>query len=432
MSWDFATEPEYAEKLAWVDTFVRDEVEPLDLVLGNPYDKSNSTTNAIVVPLQERVRDAGLWAAHLQPEHGGQGYGQVRLALLNELLGRSRWAPSIFGCQAPDSGNGEILARFGTDEQQDRYLTPLLRGEISSCYSMTEPQGGADPELFTASAVNSGSEWVLNGEKWFSSNARYSSFYIVMARTRTDAPAHRAMSMFLVPSDTRGVEIVRNVALGGEPGGGGTHGYVRYTDVRVPLDHLLGSEGDGFAIAQARLGGGRIHHAMRTIAQVHKAFDMMCERAVSRKTRNGTLGSLGVIQEQIADSWIQMEQFRLLVLRTAWLIDQHDDYKRVRKDISAVKVVMPHVLHDVVRRAMHLHGALGLSDEMPFFEMLMDAEVMGMADGPTEVHRSVVARQILHDYEPNPELFPSGHLLARRAAAEERYRALLEHQVAAL
>ena len=349
--WDFETDADYQVKLDWVDTFLREEVEPLDLVLGNPYDKTDMQAMAMLRPLQQQVKDEGLWAAHLGPELGGQGFGQLKLALLNELLGRSRFAPSVFGCQAPDSGNAEILAHYGTEEQKAKYLQPLLDGLISSCYSMTEPHAGADPTLFTTRAERDGDEWVINGEKWFSSNARFASFYIVMVVTNPDVSAYQGMSMFIVPAETPGVEIVRNVGVGGEPDGHGTHGYVRYTNVRVPSDHLLGGEGQAFVIAQTRLGGGRIHHAMRTIAQVRQAFDMMCERALSRQTREGPLASLGVVQEQIADSWIEIEQFRLLVLRTAWLIDRHQDYKRVRKDIAAVKVAMPKVYHDVVQRA---------------------------------------------------------------------------------
>jgi acyl-CoA dehydrogenase len=429
MAWDFTTDADYQQQLDWVDEFVREEVEPLDLVLGDPYDKSDLKALEIVRPLQQQVRDRGLWAAHLGPELGGQGYGQLTLALLNEILGRSRWAPSVFGCQAPDSGNAEILAHYGTEEQKAKYLQPLLDGLISSCYSMTEPHAGADPTLFTTRAVQDGDEWVINGEKWFSSNARFASFYIVMAVTDPDVSAYQGMSMFVVPAETEGIEIVRDVGIGMEPEGHGTHGYIRYTDVRVPADHLLGGEGQAFAIAQTRLGGGRIHHAMRTIAQVRKAFDMMCERALSRQTRTGPLASLGVVQEQIADSWIEIEQFRLLVLRTAWLIDEHQDYLRVRKDIAAVKVAMPKVYHDVVQRAMHLHGALGISNEMPFTGMMVAAEVMAIADGPTEVHKITVARQVLREHSAVDTLFPSGHLPTRREAARQKLASVLEHEV---
>lgn len=430
--WDFETEPDYQEKLDWADAFVRDEVEPLDHVLGSPFDKSNPRVIELIRPLQQQVKDQALWACHLGPELGGPGYGQVKLALLNEILGRSGWAPTIFGCQAPDSGNAEILAHYGTDEQKSRYLEPLLENHISSCYSMTEPHAGADPTLFTTRAELDGDEWVINGEKWFSSNAKYSSFLIVMAVTNPDVSAYQGMSMFIVPADTPGIEFVRNVGLGTESEEHASHAYLRYNDVRVPADHVLGGEGQAFAIAQTRLGGGRIHHAMRTIATLKKAFDLMCERALSRDVRGGNLASLGVTQEKIADSWIEIEQFRLLVLRTAWLIDKHNDYRRVRKDISAIKAAMPKVLHDVVQRSMHLHGSLGVSNEMPFSSWMLAAEVMGLADGPTENHKVVLARQLLKGYEPHDGLFPRGHLPAVRAAAREKLADFLEHEASNL
>ena len=429
MAWDFETDPDFQTQLDWVDTFVREEVEPLDYVFGSPYDKSDERAMQVLRPLQQQVRDRKLWAAHLGPDLGGQGYGQVKLALLNELLGRSGWAPSVFGCQAPDSGNAEILAHYGTEEQKGKYLQPLLDGLISSCYSMTEPHAGADPTLFTTRAERDGDMWVINGEKWFSSSARYASFFIVMAVTNPDVSAYKGMSMFIVPAETPGVEIVRNVGVGGEPEGHGSHAYMRYTDVRVPVDHLLGGEGNAFVIAQTRLGGGRIHHAMRTIAQLRKAFDLMCERAVSRQTRTGPLASLQMTQEKVADSWIEIEQFRLLVLRTAWLIDKHKDYKMVRKDIAAVKVAMPKVYHDVAQRAMQLHGALGISNEMPFSGMMNAAQVMAIADGPTEVHKITLATQLLKQYSPVEGLWPSGHIPGLRDAAKAKYADLIEHTV---
>src|SRR6201993_4843044 len=370
--WDFETDPEYQTKLDWVEEFMVNELEP--------YDKKNAEMMAILRPLQQQVKDQGLWAAHLEPELGGQGYGQVKLALLNEILGRSRWAPSVFGSQAPDSGNAEILALFGTAEQKARYLQPLLDGEISSCYSMTEPQGGSDPGLFVTRAERDGDTWVINGEKWFSSNAKHATFYIVMAVTNPEARTRDKMSLFIVPAETPGIEIIRNVGVGTDSHA--AHGYVRYADVRVPADHILGGEGQAFAIAQTRLGGGRIHHAMRSIALARRAFDMMCERAVSRQTRMGPLSNFQMTQEKIADSWIQIEQFRLLVLRTAWLIDKHHDYQKVRRDIAAVKVAMPTVLHDVVQRALHLHGSLGLSDEMPFMHWVTESYFLALAAGP--------------------------------------------------
>jgi acyl-CoA dehydrogenase len=432
MAWDFETDPEFQEKLDWVDSFLTEEVEPLDYVLGDPYDKSDERALRIIRPLQQQVREQHLWACHLGPELGGEGYGQLKLALLNELLGRSHWAPSVFGCQAPDSGNAEILAHYGTEEQKAKYLQPLLDGSISSCYSMTEPHAGADPTLFVTRGERDGDQWVINGEKWFSSNARYASFFIVMAVTNPEISAYQGMSMFIVPADTPGVEIVRNVGLGTESEDHASHAYMRYTDVRVPLDHVLGGEGQAFVIAQTRLGGGRIHHAMRTIAMLRQAFDMMCERALSRETAKGPLASMQMTQEKIADSWIEIEQFRLLVLRTAWLIDKYNDYKRVRKDIAAIKVAMPKVLHDVVQRAMHLHGALGISNEMPFARMMIGAEVMGVADGPTEVHKITLARQVLKGYQPVEGLWPSAHLPSKRAAARARLADRLELEAAEL
>ena len=218
MAWDFETEPEFQEKLDWVDTFVREEVEPLDLLWPHEqYVPLNETRRKVVDPLKEEVRRRDLWATHLGPELGGQGYGQLKLALLNEILGRSQWAPIVFGCQAPDTGNAEIIAHYGTPEQKERYLRPLLDGEIFSCYSMTEPHAGADPTMFKTRAVKDGDEWVINGWKFFSSNAKTASFLIVMAVTDPDVSAYQGMSMFLVPTDTPGVNIERNVGLYGEP-----------------------------------------------------------------------------------------------------------------------------------------------------------------------------------------------------------------------
>jgi acyl-CoA dehydrogenase len=427
VAWDFETDRDFQGELDWLDTFVRDEVEPLDVVLGDPADKADQRAASVVRPLQQRVKDRGLWACHLGPELGGPGYGQLKLALMNEILGRSRWAPTIFGCQAPDSGNAEILAHFGNPAQKEQFLRPLLAGDISSCYAMTEPHAGADPTLFRTRAVRDGDEWVITGDKWFASNASVAAFFIVMAVTNPEVGPHQGMSMFLVPAGTPGLEFVRDIHVEGEQHS--SHSYLRFQNMRVPAENLLGDEGAAFAIAQTRLGGGRIHHAMRTIALVRQAFDMMCERAVSRQTRAGTLSSFQITQEKIADSWIEMEQFRLLVLRTAWLIDKHQDYRTVRKDIAAVKVAMPKVLHDVAQRALHLHGALGVSDEMPFAAMLLGSEVMGLADGPTEVHKITLARELLRGRLPAPGLFPTAHLPTRRAEARARYAELLEHAV---
>jgi acyl-CoA dehydrogenase len=429
MAWDFETEPEFQMHLEWIDRFVRDEVEPLDLVLGDPYDVTDERMLSLTRPLMERVKERGLWACHLGPDLGGQGFGQLKLALMNEILGRSRFAPRIFGCQAPDSGNAEILAHYGSAQQQQRYLKPLLDGDIVSCYSMTEPHAGADPTLFKTRAVRDGDDYVIDGEKWFSSNAKHASFLIVMAVTDPDVSPYQGMSMFIVPKQTPGVKILRNVGLLGDRQGEGHHAWIKYEGVRVPADHLLGKPGSAFAIAQTRLGGGRIHHAMRTVATIRKAFDMMCRRALSRHTQGELLAEKQMVQEAIADSWIEIEQFRLLVLRTAWLIDRHKDYRKVRKDIAAVKVAMPKVLHDVCYRAMHLHGALGVSNELPLAGMWMGAAALGIADGPTEVHKVTVARQVLREYEGYEGVFPPEHIPTKRAALRSRFAELLEQEL---
>ncbi|MFD3811856.1 acyl-CoA dehydrogenase family protein [Rhodococcus sp. NPDC058639] len=430
MAWDFETDPEYQEKLDWADAFVRNEVEPLDLVWEHQqFVPLDGLRRKAIDPLKEQVRQQGLWATHLGPELGGQGYGQLRLALLNEILGRSSWAPIVFGCQAPDTGNAEIIAHYGTPEQKARYLQPLLDGEIFSSYSMTEPQGGADPAQFRTRAVRDGDDWVINGWKYFSSNARTAAFLIVMVVTDPDVPVHKGTSMFLVPTDTPGVEIVRNVGLYGEPMNDGTHALIHYNDVRVPHEALLGAEGQAFAAAQTRLGGGRIHHAMRTIGLAQKAVDMMCERVLSRETAGSRLADKQTVQGYIADSYAQLAQFRLFVLNTAWKIDKYNDYKKVRKDIATAKIVMPTVLHDIAWRAMQVHGALGVTNEMPFFRMIHGAAVMGLADGPTEVHKTTVAKQVLRDYEPTHDMWPSEWIPKKQEAARAKLADYLELEV---
>jgi acyl-CoA dehydrogenase len=430
MAWDFSTEPEFQAQLDWMDEFVRDEVEPVDALWGDrAYVPLDDTLRRIVDPLKQRVREHGLWACHLGPDLGGQGYGQLKLALMNEILGRSSWGPIVFGTQAPDTGNAEILAHYGTDDQKKKYLQPLLDGEIFSCYSMTEPQGGSDPSLFRTRAVRDGDEWVIRGEKFFSSNVSSAAFIIVMVITDPDVPVYQGSSMILVPTDTPGLEVIRYLGTGGEPLGTGMHAYLRYDDVRVPAENLLGGEGQGFVIAQTRLGGGRIHHAMRTVGVCQAAFDMLCERALSRETQGSLLGDKQFVQGYIADSYAQLVQFRLFVLYTAWEIDEYQDYQKVRKDIATAKVVMPTVLHDIAWRAMQVHGALGTSNEMPFNGMIHGAASMGLADGPTEVHKVTIARQLLRDYKPSDDLWPTEHIPKKLEAAKAKYAEYLEHEV---
>ena len=422
---DFSLEPEFEAKLDWIRNFVREEVEPLDAIFdystNAPYDVTNAGAMAILKKLQAEVRAQGLWAPHLDPELGGQGFGQAKLCFINEILGRSNWAPRVFGAQAPDSGNSEILARFGTPEQKQRFLKPLLDGDIISCYSMTEPDGGSDPTNFGTRAVKDGGDWVINGEKWFSSNAKYAAFLITPVITHPDAEPHKRMTMFLVPRDTPGLKFRRNVGLWGEKGERATHGFMHYDNVRLPETAVLGEAGAGFKVAQSRLGGGRIHHAMRTVGLCQKALEMACERAVSRKTRGGMISDLGVVQDQIGGWWAKLQQFRLLVLHTAWLYDQGEARQRdAYIQTAAVKVMTAEVSEEIIWGAAHLHGSLGASNEMRFGQMIGAAFRMGIVDGPTELHRATLGRQILKRTRPAPGRFPSDHLppLLERAYAK--------------
>jgi len=422
--WDFSTEPEFQEQLDWMDAFVREQVEPLDVLFGGlTFQSVDEPLRSLIDGLKAQVRARGLWACHLGPELGGQGFGQLRLALMNEVLGRSSWAPIVFGCAAPDTGNAEIIAHYGTPEQKDRWLRPLLEGEVFSCYSMTEPHGGSDPTMIRTSAVRDGDEWVITGEKFFSSNLRSSSFVIVMAVTDPDVSPYRGMSMFLVPSDTPGIEVLANIGLGDEPWGEGMHAHVRYDGVRVPAENLLGGEGQAFVVAQTRLGGGRIHHAMRSVAMARRHLDAMCERALSRETKGESLARKQLVQAAVADSWIQLQSFRLMVLHTAWLIDQSSTAE-ARRQIAACKVLAAEVLADIVRRAQHLHGALGVSNLMRFPSDL--AAVMGVVDGPTEVHRVTVARSVLADHGSAPDAWPTEFVPRRVVRARRRFDEMVD------
>jgi acyl-CoA dehydrogenase len=425
---DFSIDPEFQEQLDWIRAFVKENVESLDLAFQgeeSTYDKSGLFYEEAIRPLQQKVKDRGLWSCHLTPEYGGQGYGQVRLAYMNEILGRSQFAPTVFGTQAPDSGNAEIIAHYGTDEQKAKYLQPLLDGHISSCYSMTEPQGGADPGVFRCRAVRDGDEWVIDGEKWFSSSLRYASFLVVMCVTDPDVSIHKGASMFLVPTDTPGIEVVRHVGVGQEPEGHGSHAYVRYNSVRVPAENLLGGEGQAFNVAQTRLGGGRLHHAMRTVGAVGRCLDMLCERALSRTTQGELLAKKQMTQEKVADAWMDLHSFRLQVLYAAWKVDQVGGHA-ARREIAAVKVATPQVYREAVLRTMQLHGAVGVSNEMPLANMLMASVTMGIADGPTEVHKITVARDVLKEHSGVEGMWPSEHLIERRAEARAQHADLLE------
>jgi acyl-CoA dehydrogenase len=429
MAWDFSTEPEFEEKLRWMREFVREEVFPLEVL-----DTDEATFMRVVRSLQAEVKRQGLWAAHLPPELGGQGFGQVRLGLMHEIDGMSPWAPIVFGNQAPDSGNSEVLAHFGTAEQKERWLYPLLEGRLRSGFSMTEPMhAGSDPVQMSTRAVLEGDEWVINGHKWFTTNGMVADFLIVMAVTDPEAAPYERASMFLVPTDTKGLKRLRNIpTMAGEHERFGRgHSEIIYEDVRVPRDHIIGRPGQGFHIAQIRLGPGRIHHCMRWLGQARRAFDMLCERSLQREAFGGPLASKQTVQNWIADSAAEMQAARLMTLHAAWLIDRHGA-PAARREISLIKFYGAKVLHDVIDRAIQIHGSLGYSGDLPLEEMYRHARAARLYDGPDEVHRQTVARLYLKDYQRPAGIWPREHVPSRREAAHRKFAALLEEATANL
>jgi acyl-CoA dehydrogenase len=427
VSWDFATEPEFEAKLQWMRTFVRENVWPLETLAG---ELGWEGLRRAAKPLQEEVKEQGLWAAHLDPELGGQGFGQVKLGLMHEVLGSSPIAPLMFGNAAPDSGNSEILALAGTTEQKERYLYPLLAGDLKSAFSMTEPDtAGSDPTLLATRAVRDGDEWVINGHKWFSSNGSIADFLIVMVVTDPDARPHQRASMLIIDADAPGVRIVRDVATMEHPyesfGRYGNHAEILYQDVRVPADALLGAEGAGFLIAQQRLYPGRIHHCMRWLGVARRAFDMLCERSLYRYAHGSVLGKHETVQNWIADSEAEMHAARLMTLHAAWKMDI-EGVAAARKEIAMIKFYGANVLHDVIDRALQAHGGLGYSTDLPLEAMYRFARAARIYDGPDEVHRASVARQVLRGYEAPADGVPSEFIPARRQAARERFAGLLE------
>src|ERR1700752_220051 len=356
MAWDFSTEPEFQTKLDWVKEFCEEKVEPLDHVFPHAVRVPDPSVKAYVRELQQEVKDQGLWAIFLDEELGGPGFGQLKLGLLNEVIGRYPAAPQMFGAAAPDTGNMEMPAAYGTEEQKKRWLEPLLNQDMFSAYSMTEPQGGSDPNLFKTYALRDGGEWVINGEKWFTSAGRVADILFVMCTN----------GMFVVPRTTPGVEIIP------EPR---NHNHIIYRDVRVPFDHLLGPEDGAKVLAQRRLGGGRIHHAMRAIAQCKRAFDMMCERSLSRQSHGKVIADHQMVQSAIADSYAEINMLRLMVLWTAWTID-NSSTQEARTQIAACKYTCARVLREVSYRAIHILCSLGTTNLTPLRDMFNCAPTM--------------------------------------------------------
>jgi acyl-CoA dehydrogenase len=347
--------------------------------------------------LRGRAREAGLWAPHVPPEAGGTGLGFLYYACLNEEIGRSTYAQLVFGCQAPDAGNAEILHLFGTEDQKARFLRPLVAGEARSFFAMTEPEvAGSDPTLLRARAVRDAEEWVLDGHKWFSSGADGAAFAIVFAITDPAAEPHRRGTMLLVPADAPGVDVVRPVPVLGHVGRGwSTHCEVRFTGVRVPVENTLGGEGEAFRLAQKRLGPGRIHHVMRWLGQMQRAFELMCRYANEREAFGGPLADKQTVQNWVADSAAEIQACRLLTMDAARKIDQGSE---ARVEVSLLKVYAARVLCEVIDRAVQVHGARGLTDETPLARMALNARAARIYDGPDEVHRMTAARRILRSF----------------------------------
>jgi acyl-CoA dehydrogenase len=398
---DFAYSPKVEALRERLNAFMEAFVYPSEVVYeeqmrssGNPH-----AHPPVIEDLKKEARSQGLWNLFLPAE---SGLTVSEYAPLAEITGRSpSLAPEALNCSAPDTGNMEILHMFGTEEQKQRWLGPLLEGEIRSCFSMTEPDvASSDATNIRTTIERDGGEYVISGRKWFSSGAASDrcQVAIVMGVTDPGADPHHRQSMVLVPFDTRGVTVERQPTVFGYQDRGG-HPVVHFDRVRVPVSNLLGEEGGGFAIAQARLGPGRIHHCMRAIGAAERCFELMCSRAKGRVAFGKTLADQGVIQEWIADARMKIEQARLLVLKTAWLIDRHGA-KGARVEISAIKVVAPEVLTFVADRAMQVFGAAGFTDDFPIAGMWSMGRWLQVADGPDEVHRRAVARAELARFEP--------------------------------
>jgi acyl-CoA dehydrogenase len=353
-----------------------------------------------LLALRDRVRELGLFAPHLPRAWGGAGLTLPELAEVGEILGWSPLGHYLCNCQAPDAGNMELLLRHGSAEQQRRWLGPLARGELRSCFGMSEPElAGSNPVRLATTARRDGEGYVLDGHKWFTSGADGAAFCIVMAVTDPGAAPHRRASMLLVPSDTPGFELVRNLPVMGEPGSGwASHGELRLRGARVPASHRIGEEGAGFALAQERLGPGRIHHCMRWIGICERAFDLMCRRAVTRELAPGeALASRQLVQAWVAESRAEIDASRLLVLRTAERIERAGA-AAARDDISLIKFHVAGVLQRVLDRALQTHGAAGLVDDTPLAWWWRHERGARIYDGPDEVHKTAVARRILAAY----------------------------------
>lgn len=398
---DFSISEEMTYLLGTVEDFVEREIIPLE---EGFLSKGFSAVEPAVESARQKVKEMGLWAPQIPRELGGLGLSLLEHGLLSEVLGKSPLGHYVFGCQAPDAGNIEILHKYGTEHQKRTYLEPLAAGKIRSCFSMTEPGApGSNPTQLFCKAESEGDDYVITGRKWFTSAADGASFAIVMAITNPDAPPHLRASQIIVPTDTPGFERVRNISIMGKAGDGwASHAEIAYNGCRVPKSNRLGSEGKGFLIAQERLGPGRIHHCMRWLGIAERAFSLMCARAASRKIDDGeVLGQKGIIQAWIAESRAAINAARLTVLETAWKIDRYS-FAEVKESISLIKFYVASVMLGVVDKAIQVHGALGITDDTVLSFFYAHERGARIYDGPDEVHKISAARQILKRYLPRP------------------------------
>jgi acyl-CoA dehydrogenase len=355
-----------------------------------------TATTQLWADLFNRVKKSGLWAPHLPEEYGGMGIGFLKLAYMNEILAWSPFSSPIFGIMAPNSGNQKILVKYGTPEQKKQWLEPLIAGKMQSCFAMTEPdQPGSDPRSIQTKAIREGDEWVISGHKWMASNAKRADFAIVMCRTEDESniDVNGRMTQIIVPTDSPGFNYIRSVPIWGHANG--HHGELILDAVRVPLANALGEQGSGHQAAQDRLGAGRVYHCMNCVGQMWRAFDMMVRRSMEREVHGGLLETKQFIQGFIAESYIDIQSARLMTIRCAEIMEQGLD---ARTDISAIKIAVPAAMHRVVDRAIQVHGALGVSSEIPLEGMYRGARTLRLADGPDEVHKILIAKNVLNVY----------------------------------
>ncbi len=391
---DFGTTDRQRALVERVAEIVERDLEPLEpAFLAERFEEVFPAVEAV----RDQVRAAGLWAPQLPAEHGGMGLDLVDFALVSEALGRTPLGHFAFGCNAPDAGNAELLAAHGTEDQKQRWLAPLARGEIRSCFSMTEPDlPGSNPTMLATTAVRDGDDYVLEGRKWFTTGAEGAAFAVVMAVTDPVASPRERATMILVPTDTPGFEPVRNLRVMGHEGRGlFSHAEIAYSGCRVPRSNRIGDEGRGFALAQERLGPGRIHHCMRWLGIAGRAFDLMCRRVVERPIgSDGTLAGRDLVRVEVAEGRARIDQARLLTLRTAWRIER-EGWRAARRDVSTIKFVVSGVMLSVVDRALQLHGGLGMTDDTPLAFWYRQERAARIYDGPDEVHKLAVGRALL-------------------------------------